>query len=77
MNRFSSRMEWLAGGALAAAIAIGGVGLAMAGGTDDDRPLTGTELERATEAALEHTGGGTVLETEVGDEADDDGQSDD
>jgi uncharacterized membrane protein YkoI len=35
---------------------------------DDDQPLTGTTLERATAAALAHTGGGTVTETEVGDD---------
>ena len=51
----------LALGALSAGIAI-----AAAGG-DDDKPLTGSTLNRATAAALEHTGGGTVTETEVGD----------
>jgi hypothetical protein len=46
-----------------------GAGLAIAGGAgDDDEPLTGVVLERATAAALEHTGGGTVIETEVGDD---------
>lgn len=46
-----------------------GAGIAIAGGVgDDDKPLTGTALERATDAALEHTGGGTVIETEVGDD---------
>ena len=43
-------------------------GLAVAAGGDDDRPLTGTSLEKATAAALAHTGGGTVTETEVGDD---------
>ena len=57
----------IAGGAVAAVLAIGtGVGIAASG--DDDRPLTGGDLERATEAALAHTGGGTVIETEVGDD---------
>jgi uncharacterized membrane protein YkoI len=39
--------------------------------TDDDGtevPITGVELEQASRAALEHTGEGTVTETEVGDE---------
>lgn len=46
-----------------------GAGIAIAGGAgDDDKPLTGTALERATDAALEHTGGGSVIETEVGDD---------
>ncbi len=43
-------------------------GFAIAAGGDDDRPLTGSSLEKATAAALEHTGGGTVVETEVGDD---------
>jgi uncharacterized membrane protein YkoI len=68
MNRFNRRTKWLAGGVLALAIAAGGVGLAMANGADDDLPLTGTDLDRATQAALEHTGGGTAIETEVGDD---------
>ena len=68
MNRFSRRTKWIAGGVIALAIAAGGAGLAMAGGTDDDQPLTGNDLDRATQAALEHTGGGTVIETEVGDD---------
>jgi hypothetical protein len=56
----------LAGGAVA-----GTAGFAAAGGADDDAteaPITGTALEKATAAALEHTGGGTVTGTEVGDE---------
>jgi hypothetical protein len=44
-------------------------GIAIAAGVgDDDRPLTGSSLQRATAAALAHTGGGTVVETEVGDD---------
>jgi uncharacterized membrane protein YkoI len=49
-------------GAISAGIAI------AAGGGDDEEPLTGSALTRATAAALEHTGGGTVTETEVGDD---------
>lgn len=65
MNR---RTKWIAGGVLALAVVAGGAGLALAGGSDDDSPLTGPDLEQATQAALEHTGGGTVIETEVGDD---------
>ncbi len=55
----------LIAGAAVAAIAIGtGVGIAGGG---DDAPLTGAALEQASEAALAHVGGGTVVETEVGD----------
>jgi hypothetical protein len=56
----------LAGGAVA-----GTAGFAAAGSSDDDAteaPITGTALEKASAAALEHTGGGTVTGTEVGDE---------
>lgn len=50
-----------------------GTGVAVAGSSDQedtgpDVPITGTDLERATAAALEHTGEGRVTETEVGDE---------
>jgi uncharacterized membrane protein YkoI len=43
-------------------------GFAIAAGGDDDKPLTGSNLQKATAAALAHTGGGTVVETEVGDD---------
>lgn len=52
----------LAVAAIAAGIAIG------AGGQDDEGPITGTALTRASEAALAHTGGGRVTDTEAGDE---------
>jgi type IV secretory pathway TrbL component len=35
---------------------------------DDDRALTGSTLQKASAAALRHTGGGTVVETETGDD---------
>ena len=61
---------WIIGGALVAVAVIGGSvgGVVVATGGDDDEPLTGTTLDKASEAALEHTGGGTVVETEVGDD---------
>ena len=37
-------------------------------GDDTDAPLTGETYDRATAAALEHTGGGEVVETEEGDD---------
>jgi hypothetical protein len=44
-------------------------GVAIAGGDDGrDGPITGTAPVKAEEAALAHTGGGEVTETEVGDE---------
>jgi uncharacterized membrane protein YkoI len=57
-------------GIAALALAAGGVGVAAAGGGGDDAeaPITGSALDRASAAALEHTGGGRVTDTEVGDE---------
>ena len=47
-----------------------GIGAAIAVGSDDDTeaPITGVELEKASEAAITHVGGGTVTDTEVEDE---------
>jgi uncharacterized membrane protein YkoI len=60
-------------GTVIAALAVGGVAIAgAAGGGDDDdggeRPIAGAALDRASAAALDHTGGGRVTETETGDE---------
>ena len=58
----------IAGTALAA-LAVGGV--AIAANNDDDgseKPISGSALDRASAAALDHTGGGKVTDTEVGDE---------
>ena len=64
-----NRKMWALAGALIVAAAVaGGTGIVVATGGDDDEPITGTALERATEAALAHTGGGTVVETEIGDD---------
>ena len=61
------KTRWIGGGALAFALIGGGTGVAVAAG-GDDRPLTGSASEKATAAALQHTGGGTVIETEAGDD---------
>jgi uncharacterized membrane protein YkoI len=60
------RTRWIAAAGLAVAMA-GGVAAASAGG-DSDQELTGSTRDRAVAAALDATGGGTVLETEVGDD---------
>jgi uncharacterized membrane protein YkoI len=52
----------LAVAAISAGIAVG------AGGRDDEKPIEGAALARASAAALAHTGGGRVTETEAGDE---------
>ena len=64
MNR---RKKLIAGGIVALAVIGGGTGIAIATGLGDDEPLTGSTLEQASAAALEHTGGGTVIESEAGD----------
>jgi uncharacterized membrane protein YkoI len=59
-------------GTVIAALAVGGVAIAGAAGGDDDdageRAISGTALDRASAAALDHTGGGRVTDTETGDE---------
>ena len=45
-----------------------GSGVVLASASDDDKPLKGEALDQASSAALEHVGGGTVVETEVGDD---------
>jgi len=61
----------IVGTAIVGVVAVGGgVAVAAGGGDDDatDTPITGSELDRASAAALEHTGEGRVTETEKGDE---------
>ena len=67
MRRFPLKQRLALVGVLVVAVLTAGVAIAATSG-DDDQPLTGSTLERATAAALEHTGGGTVIETEVGDD---------
>ena len=63
------RTKWIAGGALALAVVGGGTGVAIATGAGDtDGPLTGSTLDQARAAALRFTSGGTVTETEAGDD---------
>ena len=59
------RGRWIAAAGLEVAMA-GGV--AAAPGGDTDQELTGSIRDRAVTAALAATGGGTVLETEAGDD---------
>jgi hypothetical protein len=58
-------------GSVIAALAAGGAAIAGATGGGDDgsgTPITGSALDRAKAAALQHTGGGQVTATEVRDE---------
>lgn len=65
MNR--KRKIAIAGSALLVAAAAGS-GIAAASSDDTDTPITGEALEKASAAALAHTGEGRVTDTEVGDE---------
>jgi uncharacterized membrane protein YkoI len=67
------RSTWKKAGVVAGAVtavALTGAGAAIATGDDDatGRSISGDALERAEEAALTATGGGTVTDTEVDDE---------
>ena len=65
-QRMRRRTRWLAAAGLAVATA-GGVAAAATNG-DSEHALTGSTRDRAVAAALAAAGGGTVLETEVGDD---------
>ncbi len=61
----------VAAGVVAALAVVGGTGIAVASGGDDDAtdtPITGPALDRARTAALDHLGGGKVTGTEIDDE---------
>jgi len=61
---------WITGAAVATVLVVGGAGLAIAdpfdGAFDGDGPLTGSALDKASAAALDAVGSGTVTDTEAG-----------
>ena len=61
------RTKWIVGGAIAVGVIAAATGMGIAA-TGDDEPLTGSTLDKAVDAALQETGGGAVVETEVGDD---------
>jgi len=69
---FSNRKRLAIIGAAVIVLAAAGTGIGFAVGGDDEgdseTPITGDALERASEAALAHTGSGRVTDTEAGDE---------
>jgi uncharacterized membrane protein YkoI len=68
---FDTRLKKiLVAAGVAVVLAIGGAAIAGAvgGGDDEDDAITGSALDKASAAALDHTGGGRVTDTEVGDE---------
>jgi uncharacterized membrane protein YkoI len=70
MDRRTKIVLGAASAAVVAGIAAAGVATAADTGSDDspDVAITGTDLERASEAALAETGGGEVVDSEVEDE---------
>ena len=58
----------VAGAIAVAAAGVGTVAVGAASNDDNEAPITGDALEKASRAALAHTGGGRVTETETGDE---------
>ena len=68
MKRFWTRKAAIVAALAVAVAAIGGGVAIAAGGDDGDTPITGAALQKASAAALAHTGGGRVTGTEVGDE---------
>jgi uncharacterized membrane protein YkoI len=62
------RTKVVAVAALAAGVGIATAGAVTAKGGDTDTPITGDALTRASDAAIQHMGGGRVTGTEVGDE---------
>ena len=65
-----NRKKTVISAAAAAAVVLVGGGAALAGSDDDatERPIEGSALKQAEDAALQETGGGEVTGTEVGDE---------
>jgi len=70
-----TRYRWIAAVAVLLVLIVAGATIAVAssdeGVSDDDateQSISGADLERASEAALDYTGGGEVTGTEVGDE---------
>lgn len=62
------RTKLIVGSVGAAVVIAAGAGIGLASGADDgDHALRGATYDRATQAALDHVGEGTVTETESGD----------
>jgi uncharacterized membrane protein YkoI len=64
----SVRRRYVVAAVAAVAIVAGAAGGIAVATDGDDQPLTGETYDRAVAAALAFTGGGTVTETEIGDD---------
>jgi uncharacterized membrane protein YkoI len=58
----------LGGVAVVAALCVTGAAIGSSDDDGNEQPITGTALQKASDAALEETGGGRVTDTEVDDE---------
>ncbi len=65
-----TRTKIIITGAAVVALSAAGTGVALSSNDDDgtEVPITGDAYDKASAVALDHTGGGRVTETEVGDE---------
>ena len=69
-----SRTKTIVAAAALGTVVAAGAGIAAANSPDaedlseTESPIVGADLERASEAALAHTGQGRVTDTEIGDE---------
>jgi hypothetical protein len=68
MTRRRNVIRIVAAVALVLVLAAVAAGFAIGAGGDDERPIEGKALARASAAALAHTGGGRVTATEIQDE---------
>ena len=66
--RTRTKVAVVAAGVVAVAAGTGGYAVATSDDDASDSPIRGGALDRASEAALDHTGGGEVTGTEVDDE---------
>ena len=72
----SGNKVWIAAATVFLVLILGGATIAIASGEDEgsrdddatEQSITGADLEKASEAALEYTGGGEVTGTEIEDE---------
>ena len=64
------KKTWIIVGGASLALALGGTGVAVAATAGDDDALTGSSLEKASDAAIAETGGGSVVSAETSDDAD-------
>lgn len=62
-----SQTRWIAGGSLALAVVGGGTGNRDRFERRRRSASDGSALDQATAAALDHTGGGAIVETDTGD----------